>query len=461
MVEKIKEYKMKYFNVFIISVVCFGFGVQSLFTQTNGEDTKGNPFIFPHPGGQLTINIANNTIKIENLFRFKDNWLLGFGVSGKATNGISPIFSSGEISPGVKFNFNIGYSLGAQKIIRKINKLHEGAISILDSPFKKLDSLLNKVNENKDAIKTYQDLKKVISAYPDYNELKKEIEQLETTKLLKLAKIDKVELEELKRKFGELQKSFSKLLRENVSNPQKENFDISVFDKEINDVGGIKKQLSAYISESTNILIGNEIPRDLDVFNLSTYYEASKFKFFSSDLPFDQQITEETFKGIGLQLSYSHYFNPLRILFTIGAGIKHDNNANTLDTVNIKEDVTSINETGDITRVIEKEITALKGNMETFTNKSVYFSGYYKPFPEYPLSLAAYANLNFNRLRRPLILGFGAFAVNKGNSFKPIAGIVVEYEKDLKNQVEKIPFNKSLKVNLIISLPFFTPSIKY
>ena len=162
-----------------------------------------------------------------------------------------------------------------------------------------------------------------------------------------------------------------------------------------------------------------------------------------------------------LGLSDSHYFNPLRILFTIGAGIKHDNNANTLDTVNIKEDVTSINETGDITRVIEKEITALKGNMETFTNKSVYFSGYYKPFPEYPLSLAAYANLNFNRLRRPLILGFGAFAVNKGNSFKPIAGIVVEYEKDLKNQVEKIPFNKSLKVNLIISLPFFTPSIKY
>jgi hypothetical protein len=58
-------------------------------------------------------------------------------------------------------------------------------------------------------------------------------------------------------------------------------------------------------------------------------------------------------------------------------------------------------------------------------------------------------------------LGFGAFAVNKDNPFKPIAGIVVEYEKDLKNQVENIPFKKRLKINLIISLPFFTPSIKY
>ena len=205
--------------------------------------------------------------------------------------------------------------------------------------------------------------------------------------------------------------------------------------------------------------MGKEIPRDLDVFNLSTYYEVSKFNFFSSDLPFDQQITEETFKGIGLQLSYSHYFNAFRTLFTIGAGIKHDNDAYTLDPINIKEDVTSINDTGDITRAIEKEIKALKGKMETFTNKSVYFSGYCKPFSEYPLGLAAYANFNFNRLRHPLILGFGAFAVNKDNSFKPIAGIVVEYEQDLKNQVEKTP--KGLKINLIISLPFFTPSIKY
>ena len=257
---EIKEYKMKYINVFIISVLCFGFGVQPLFTQTNGEDTKGNPFTFPHPGGQLTINLANNTIKIENLFRFKDSWLLGFGVSGKATNGISPIFSSGEISPGVKFNFNIGYSLGARKIIKKINELHNRATSTFDSQFKKLDRILRKIKEKKDGIKNYQDLQTVIATSPDYTQLKTEIEQLEPTiyigiKLLKLAKVDKVELKALKGKFNELQKSFGKLFRKKIDikdpDPQEVKFDIADFETKINGKNGLKKQLHEYISKLT------------------------------------------------------------------------------------------------------------------------------------------------------------------------------------------------------------------
>lgn len=252
-------------------------------------------------------------------------------------------------------------------------------------------------------------------------------------------------------------KSFKKLFGEEDCSLGR-TFNIVNVEKEIN---SFKEQLRAYISNLTNTLIGKEIPRDLDVLNLSTYYEVSKFKLFSPDLLFEQQITEETFKGVGIQISYSHYVNAFRTLFTIGAGIKRDNNADKLKLVNITDDITFTNDTGDITRTMKKEITALKGTLETFTNKSVYFSSYCKPLSKYPLSLAAYANFNFNRLMHPLILGFGAFAVNKGNSFKPIAGIIIEYEKDLKNHAEKIPFEKRLKINLVVSLPFFTPSIKY
>lgn len=160
---------MKHTIIFIIiGAVCFGFGVQTLFSQANGEDSKGNPFTFSHPGGQFTINLNNNTIKIESLFRFKNNWLLGFGISGKAENGVSSLFSTGEISPGAKFNLNIGFSLGADKIIKKINDLHEGAMSILGSSYKKLDTLFDKIKKKTELPKNYQNLQNEIEGDEDY-----------------------------------------------------------------------------------------------------------------------------------------------------------------------------------------------------------------------------------------------------------------------------------------------------
>ncbi|UCH96262.1 MAG: hypothetical protein JSV88_05235, partial [Candidatus Aminicenantes bacterium] len=131
----------------IIITVCFLLGAQTMFSQSASEDSKGDPITFPHPGGQVNVNIATNTIKIEELFRLKDNWLLGFAVSGKANNGIASILNTGSVSPGAKFSLNIGYSSGAQKIIKTVNDLYQKGASALDDTYSILDESLNDINK--------------------------------------------------------------------------------------------------------------------------------------------------------------------------------------------------------------------------------------------------------------------------------------------------------------------------
>jgi len=270
-----------------------------------------------------------------------------------------------------------------------------------------------------------------------------------------LSKKIKKDIEETEKKTIDIAECITEIIDKELVNNKCEDKNIENI---LNSTSNFKNKLSEYFSEVTNYLLGEGVPRDVRSINLNVFYERATYKVFSQDLPFEDQISEESFNGYGFQLSYGHNINSIRTLITLGCGIKRDNNAD--DTVKVNE-ITLFTDSSNMSREVTKEITAVKGPFQMFNTKSIYLSAYSKPFINWPFRICAYARYNNNTLKQPIVFGIGTFQVDKENSFKPIAGIIFEYEKDLKRGAEIIPLEKRFKINLVLSLPFKIEPLLY
>lgn len=83
---------------------------QKFLGQSVFEDTKGKSAIFLPEGGTFAFNMADASLKLSYANRVSDRDLFfGFDIGGKSNNGILPLISKGNISPGAKVNGVVGF----------------------------------------------------------------------------------------------------------------------------------------------------------------------------------------------------------------------------------------------------------------------------------------------------------------------------------------------------------------
>jgi hypothetical protein len=430
--------KTKIFFIFAIGLWLIN--IQPVFGQTLLEDTEGNKNGSQGPGVTITGNSANGSLGLESNFRLKkegkEMLILGFGISGKATNGIAPILKKGKILPGAKFSFNLGYSFNAKEIFKTVRKLKEDYQKVKIQE-KELIKMAPFTRLERSAIETLKQIIPVEStdqsaeaASKKKRTVKKNLRSLKTRYQNKI--------EEIENKFYETDKDITR-------------------EAGLQSLEEFKKAIKDYYSEIEHFVQNKDSTPDSKLFNLSVFYEMAKLKFFSPDLPLDQQVSEDTFQGLGMAVSYSHYFSNSKILFSVGFNMKRDNNLSSLSQVNIT-DTTAIGGMDNTERTISEGITAYQGALETFVTKSFYVSSYRKIFPD--LALTTYAKYSFNKLQKPIVLGVGLFVLKQETTFIPKVGFVGEYVRDLRKGASNENFLKSIKISLLVSLPIKIPRLK-
>lgn len=110
-----KNYQLKRCFHYLFSGIVFCLLIaQPIFAQLVFEDTKGEEVLVQYMGGSFFVNSANESIKIGYTLRNGTDWCLGVDVAAKAANGIASLLKSGDLTPGVKMNLNIGYVFNSE-----------------------------------------------------------------------------------------------------------------------------------------------------------------------------------------------------------------------------------------------------------------------------------------------------------------------------------------------------------
>jgi len=400
-------------KIFYVIVVMFLMAsAQTLFSQAIYEDSAGNKNKNTSAGTYFTANVANKTIKIETVQWIKlkeDLLLMGFGVSGKANNSIASILNSGSISPGTQLSVNIGYGLEAKKLfqVQEKGKLYKNSWNELDKLESEVKYLTTVPSEIDAAI---QKITSELDGYKNDNK----IDELSTA--IKTIKGSDYSPDKATTLIGKIKQLKNKIR---------------------NDYSQIKEEAG-----------GEGAKPDGKLFNLNVYYETAKFKMFSPELAFGEQISEEKIDGGGITLSYTESSKDNRFLFSTGAYVNWGNNASSLTKVKLT-DTTTIGSSDNVVRTTANDIVALKGALESTTAYGFYGSAYYRFFPD--LGGTVYGRLNVKGTVR---LGLGAFVLNEKKDYAPVAGIAIEYNDNINGSAPEISPGNRWKVNLLLNLPF-------
>ena len=124
---------------------------ESFSGQTIFEDRKGSSAIFLPKGGIFKLNTADASLKLSYVDKLtSEAFFYGFDISGKTNNGILPLITNGDISPGARING----ILGIQKLFKSIDWLsgwvvlklgYEGTSFKLFNPGVSFTQQINKV----------------------------------------------------------------------------------------------------------------------------------------------------------------------------------------------------------------------------------------------------------------------------------------------------------------------------
>lgn len=209
--------------------------------------------------------------------------------------------------------------------------------------------------------------------------------------------------------------------------------------------------------EAINRLV-RTIPKQTRWINLRVGYEKAKFKIFSPEASFEEQIKEEEFDGFSVQLSYQSYLFHYNALVNLSLGFKRTNNISELKKVELTDE-TIYGNSGQTTRLNDKKFTAWQGTFEKFNMRYILLSNFWKP-SEASLGVLTYGRYSYSSLIRSLNLGIGGFilkAKDDKTGFVPLGGIMVEYEDKFKSEmaeVEDISFGDRFTISLVLNIPF-------
>ena len=96
--------------------------------QSIFEDRKDNSAIFLPYGGTFRLSSADASLKLSYVFKTSNRHLFyGIDLSGKSNDGLVPLISKGDISPGARVNLNIGYK---EIFTRKEDSLIDGWVNL-------------------------------------------------------------------------------------------------------------------------------------------------------------------------------------------------------------------------------------------------------------------------------------------------------------------------------------------
>ena len=197
------------------------------------------------------------------------------------------------------------------------------------------------------------------------------------------------------------------------------------------------------------------MPKQKNWINLRLGYEKEEFKLFSPEASFENQITNKSFNGLSVRLSYNSYLHDYDTLVSFAIGISQTNNASLLKKVELTDETVYGTSDENITRSSKKTFTARQGTFETFNLGYILLSSFWKP-SKLPFGIIAYGRYNYSRLVRSLNLGTGIYILkSKEKSLVPLGGIVVEFEDKFDSEMKDVSFGDRFTVNLALTLPLF------
>jgi len=98
--------------------------------QAQQEDSKGQDVLVGYLSGLFLANIANASLS----FGYTVNpqpWTIDFKVQGKATNGLSSLLSTGQLTPGAVLGLGVGYNLSHNANSLQTDAIQEGFESLV------------------------------------------------------------------------------------------------------------------------------------------------------------------------------------------------------------------------------------------------------------------------------------------------------------------------------------------
>lgn len=372
-------------------VMCFLLFPSMITAQMVFEDAKGQDVLVQYLGGLISLNTSNDSIKAGFTIKSSDSWCFGFDVSGKTTNGTLTLLKGGTVNPGIKINMNIGY------VLQKTDWESINYVQMRKTDYEK-KKRLKRIKYNYKLKKT--SLEKYLQKVQDEQDkerLKKALVELEKDKNLKRAKVMK-EMEKM-----------------------------------------------------THDEVARKLPKQRNWINLRLGYERAKFKMFSPDADFENQLTDELFDGFSAQLSFNSYLRYYNVLVSFAVGICHTNNAADLKKVEITDE-TNYGNSEQVVRFGKETVTARQGKFEEFNKGHLLLSGFWKP-SKLPFGLISYGRYNYSRVLRSINLGVGAYIVKSTNALIPLGGVLVEYEDKFKGEIEDISLGDRFTISLVVNFP--------
>lgn len=368
-----------------------------IFGQLVFEDTKGEEVLVQYLGGLFSVNSANESIRIGYAFKNGKDWCFGVDAVGKAENGVASLFGNGDFTPGVKINFNIGYVFYSE----------------------------------------WEWIKKNKKVYKEIMEIKKE----------KVEEIDEKYKAELDKWNKNKENCPDEILKiEELLEEKKQ--------KELDD---LDRSLEKEAVNRLNRLL-ETIPKQTRWLNLRVGYEKAKFKIFSPEASFEEQIKEEDFDGFSVQLSYQSYLCNYNTLVNLSLGFKRTNNISELKKVELTDE-TIYGNSGQTTRLNDKKFTAWQGTFEKFNMRYILLSSFWRP-SNIPLGVLTYGRYSHSSLIRSLNLGIGGYILKAKKDkarLVPLGGVMLEYEDKFNSEmaeVEDISFGDRFTISLVLNIPF-------
>lgn len=179
-----------------------------------------------------------------------------------------------------------------------------------------------------------------------------------------------------------------------------------------------------------------------------------KFKRFTNEVVFSDQIIKESFTGYSFNMGLNYWNanisnNNFLAGFTIG--IKQTNNFDDL-IESTREDKQLITDaSSNIIREITVKETVYQGNYNEYLVVPVNLDLFFAPHYFKNLSLSLFSNVDISEENKPMTrIGTGFYILNNSNIFNPIGGISFSY-KDVFN-VDKTNDDKGMIDNFSISL---------
>jgi hypothetical protein len=159
--------------------------------------------------------------------------------------------------------------------------------------------------------------------------------------------------------------------------------------------------------------------------------KGSKFKLYNNDTTFENQVTDQRFTGIEVDLGVNYWearLVELTVLAGATIGYEKKNNFDDLTEESFEENRTSSDSVSGANRKASEKLTVYKGK---YTESEVFplkIDLYFVPHKLDNVAVSVFSRTDFSLKVKPKTkMGTGIYFLKDQNAFNPVAGLVFEY----------------------------------